>query len=194
MFWIGIAISVLAFLAEFEPVQSLARRRFAWVRKGHFHTASAGIFMIGIAVAIGAHRYDVSETKTLQKQLSKVSNVLAPRTLSPSQRQVLVDAWRPFAGRTAKVQRRGELEAYRFANEIIATLQEAGLSVQVEGGLNELWPPQYGIYWWVSRKSDPLAVATGRAFKEIGLPNEGFFVDGGADLAIRVGLKHQSGE
>lgn len=189
MFWVGIAIAVVAFAAEFEPIRTLSRRVLPGVRDRHFHAASAICFVLGVAVAIAAHRADVAEGARLRGELTKVRKAVAPRKLTGSQRQILLGAWRPFAGSTAKVQRRGELEAYAFGNELATVLRDAGLKVKVEGRLNSLSPPEYGIIWWVADRTDPLAEATARAFYEVGLPNRAFFVDGGADLAVRVGLK-----
>ncbi len=115
---------------------------------------------------------------------------LAPRNLSESDRASIINAMSKFRGMTIKVQRRGELEPYNFANQIAEALQSAGLRVQVEGGIGGIEGPEYGVIWWAHKERPDIGNALSKLLTDLQIPNRGYFIkDLETDAALRVGLK-----
>lgn len=125
-----------------------------------------------------------------QKALSELQERLKHRQLTGDQRRKMISILSPFAGASIEVQRRGELEAYKYANQLIEVLKAAGLNVEVSGGLGGSSAPQYGIIWWTKDENAKITEAMEAALEVTGIPNSPNFVrDLSTDAAIRVGLK-----
>ena len=142
---------------------------------------------------IALEKYTGSEQERLQKlaqDVERLKRAVAPRQLTDGQRRKIISILSPFAGASITVGRRGELEAYNYANQIVEALQAAGLNVKVSGGLGGTSAPEYGIIWWTTDKNAPITQALRDALQVTGIPNRPHFVsDLGSDAAIRVGLK-----
>jgi hypothetical protein len=126
----------------------------------------------------------------LATDVDKLKRSTAPRHVTDMQRAQIVEILRPLGRITIKVQRRGELEAYNYANELIDVFRLTGLVVEVDGGLGSLSPPEYGITWWARDEMSPVAQALSAVMKTLGIRNRGHFVRNlENEGAIRVGLK-----
>ena len=120
----------------------------------------------------------------------KLEEQLAPRRLSKANRALIINAMSRFRGMTIKVQRRGEMEPYAYANEIAQPLQASGLRVQVDGGMGGMSPPEYGVIWWARKENPDIGNALSKLFTDLQIPNQGYFIkDLDADAALSVGLK-----
>jgi hypothetical protein len=145
-------------------------------------------------VSMASEKYPGEDVKTaltnLASDVDRLKRASAPRHVTLGQRTRIVDILRPLAPMTIKVQRRGELEAYNYANELIEVFRQAGITVEVDGGLGGLSPPEYGVIWWARDKMSPAAAALGAVMQTLEVPSRAHFVPSiDTEGAIRVGLK-----
>jgi hypothetical protein len=77
---------------------------------------------------------------------------LAPRRISPGAHATFVAALAPYHGSTVVITRLGDLEAGRFADDIISVLTEAGWTVQTVG-VGAIIPPEYGLRCSINEQS-----------------------------------------
>jgi hypothetical protein len=105
------------------------------------------------------------ELKTARVEIERQR---APRSLSSTERVIITEAIRSYAGHEIKVAGIGNPESELYANEFATLLETSKWKVEkIHGAL--LGPPQYGIFLVTSEKPDQAVQALISAMKKAGI-------------------------
>src|SRR5687768_17127303 len=69
MFWLGLIIAALSFLAEFSPLADWLTARWPRIKKWYFHLAAILFFCLGSALTVNEHVNQTREAEELRRSV-----------------------------------------------------------------------------------------------------------------------------
>src|SRR6266568_506039 len=121
---------------------------------------------IRLDTAKAVERAANAEREAEKERLARImiEERLAARRISPEQHRELVAVLNPYRGSSVELEKLGDLEAGRFADDIVLALKDSGWNVVVSlSGI--VSPPVYGLHCAVNES--PAGKALGAAFRRL---------------------------